>query len=351
MECFAKDYFSARDRFRAAAVAAGAVQSSLPIAALGPGGEALSIDFAWLGAPDAGKLLIHCSGLHGVEGFAGSAIQIQLLQKSLSIAGDCGLVLVHCLNPYGMSWLRRANEQNVDLNRNFIFTARPPQVSAAYARLDPFLNPPYPPRYDGFYFKLGYNLLRYGYAPLKAAIACGQYAFPKGLFYGGQRLERGPADYCNWLTAQLPKPQRLLVVDVHTGLGTAGQESLLHSLAATPAAELGDWLAAEVSSDLQENDVLGYRTTGGHEELYRALFPQCPIDFITHEFGTRPSLQVFKALRAENQWHHFGAGGLNHSTKQQLKAAFCLAGEDWRQRLVERGQTLVVRGLEMLAAL
>lgn len=27
--------------------------------------------------------------------------------------------MVHVLNPYGMAWLRRVNENNVDLNRNF----------------------------------------------------------------------------------------------------------------------------------------------------------------------------------------------------------------------------------------
>ncbi len=350
MDCFSEDYFSARDKFRGAARETGAEQDSIALAARGPGGEALSIDFAWRGAPAARRVLIHCSGLHGVEGFAGSAIQVQVLRQLPVIAGDCALLLIHCLNPFGMSWLRRANEQNVDLNRNFIFAARRPEASATYARLDPLLNPPFPPRWDGFYLQLIYNLLRYGYGPLKAAIACGQYSYPRGLFFGGQQLEEGPGNYRNWLLQRLPNPQRLLVLDVHTGLGAAGQESLLHSLAATPADELGERLGAVVSADGQENKVLGYRTIGSHEKLYANLYPGCRIDFITHEFGTRPSLQVLSALRAENQWHHFGSGDLNHSAKQRLRQVFCPAESDWQRRIVARGQALVHKGLDLLAA-
>lgn len=351
MILFSDDYSAARTGFRAAASAAGARLSSLAIDAQGPGSEPLSIDIAWLGDGSAKKVLIHCSGLHGVEGFAGSAVQWQLLQQPPSLEADCALILIHILNPFGMSWLRRVNETNVDLNRNFIFAGRPRQmVAEAYVRLDPLLNPVYPPRCDFFYLKVLYSLLRYGYAPLKQAIACGQYAFPRGLFYGGGKLEQGPQLYHDWLTEQLHDPQRLLVLDLHTGLGAPGQESLLRSLAATPAAELSDWLGAEVSSEQQNNKVLGYRTSGSHELLYHKLFPRCRIDFITHEFGTWPSLPVLQALRAENQWHHFGAGGLDHPAKQRLKEAFCLPAESWRQRIVERGSALAIRGLKMLAA-
>lgn len=30
------------------------------------------------------------------------------------------LIIAHVVNPYGMSWRRRWNENNVDLNRNFL---------------------------------------------------------------------------------------------------------------------------------------------------------------------------------------------------------------------------------------
>jgi len=117
---FAPDYTTARERFRAAARRIGAGLHALPLAAVGPIGETLTIDIAWLGPADARAALLHTSGLHGVEAFAGSAVQHALLNDPPAIAPGCALVLVHVLNPWGMAWLRRTNENNVDLNRNFL---------------------------------------------------------------------------------------------------------------------------------------------------------------------------------------------------------------------------------------
>ena len=46
---FSSDYRTARERFRAAAQAAGAALHALALDAAGPRGEALTIDIAWLG--------------------------------------------------------------------------------------------------------------------------------------------------------------------------------------------------------------------------------------------------------------------------------------------------------------
>src|SRR6185503_8493082 len=130
--------------------------------------------------------LVHSSGLHGVEGFAGSAIQLQLLDNLPALAPDTALVLVHILTPYGMAWLRRVNENNVDLNRNFRgdepYSGAPP----AYAKLNSFLNPASPPSADLYYAKAVFLILRYGMAALKQSVVGGQYEYPKGLFFGGK---------------------------------------------------------------------------------------------------------------------------------------------------------------------
>ncbi len=93
------------------------------------------------------KYILHISGTHGPEGFAGSAVQSAMLEylyenkvynnlehcsrvDSVSNAtivdetcletGLPTIVFVHALNPYGMANNRRFNEDNVDLNRNFL---------------------------------------------------------------------------------------------------------------------------------------------------------------------------------------------------------------------------------------
>ena len=109
---FAPDFKTAQLRFRAAVAARGGELARLPLAATGPDGAALSIDIAWFGAQSPRRVLVHSSGLHGVEGYAGSAIQLQWLDEGLpALAGDAAIVIAHILNPYGAAWLRRVNEK------------------------------------------------------------------------------------------------------------------------------------------------------------------------------------------------------------------------------------------------
>src|SRR5437868_6038091 len=97
---FSGDYSTARRRFQDGAKRAGAALESLKMDAKGPSGEDLAIDIAYLGAEDPRRALLHSSGIHGVEGFAGSAIQLQLLQDPPALAKDSALIIVHILNPY-----------------------------------------------------------------------------------------------------------------------------------------------------------------------------------------------------------------------------------------------------------
>ena len=70
------------------------------------------------------KLLLHISGTHGVEGFVGSAIQSHVLKNYTHEPRGPTVIFVHALNPFGMKYMRRANQNNVDLNRNALFTTQ-----------------------------------------------------------------------------------------------------------------------------------------------------------------------------------------------------------------------------------
>src|SRR5919198_1002539 len=204
-EYFSESYAVARERWLAAARTRGARIETLPLAAPGPDGSKLGIDIAWLGDSGPERVLVHSAGLHGVEGLAGWAIQLALWERFPVPPAGAAVIFVHVLNPYGMAWLRRANENNVDLNRNFIEAHAPrPQTSEAYRRLDPLLNPRSAPSRDAFLLRAGLVALRHGMAPLKQAIAQGQYEFPKGLFYGGATPDARPRAYIGWIA-----PERL----------------------------------------------------------------------------------------------------------------------------------------------
>ena len=254
------------------------------------------------------------------------------------------MILVHALNPYGMAWLRRANEVSVDLNRNFLLEgAAYSGAPASYRKLDSLLNPPSPPSRDLFAMKALLVILRHGFAGLVQAVAGGQYDFPKGLFYGGDRLQQGPRLYRDWLQSRLPTFQQLLVIDVHTGLGKDRQESLLHSLAATPSKMLATRLGRTVTPSHAQAGIPDYSVQGGHQQLYRQLYPDTAIDFITEEFGTRKALTVLTALREENRAHHYGEGDVCHPAKRRLKETFCPPSQLWRRSVLCRGADLARR--------
>jgi len=137
---FSTTYREARAHFLAAASACGAQVHSHTLPIPGAQGETLAMDVAIHGPADASKVLMTTSAVHGIEGFCGSAIQTGLLHD-LALAPDVAVVHVHAVNPHGFSHVRRVNEDNVDLNRNFIDFSQPLPVNADYADIHALLLP------------------------------------------------------------------------------------------------------------------------------------------------------------------------------------------------------------------
>ncbi len=339
---FSPDYAVARDRFRDAARTAGASLDALSIEARGPRQEPLTIDIAHFGTRDARSVLVHTSGLHGVEAYAGAAVQLAALEAPPSPPEGCALVLVHVLNPYGMAWLRRTNENNVDLNRNFLRRdERWEGAPALYPRLDPLLNPPSPPARDGFRLRLALAALRHGLPASRQAIAEGQYDFPRGLFYGGKALESGPRQYLDWLSRNLARAARLFAIDLHTGLGRRGEESLFvePGVNTTSTADLERALDRRLIDPATGR--AAYQIRGGLGGALSQALPGVRADFVLQEIGTRPALAVLHALREENRWHHYGTADLRHPAKHALLEALCPTAAGWRRRAVGHGLSLL----------
>jgi len=342
---FSPDYFSARTRFRESAGSRGARLLALPMTAKGPNAEELTIDIAWFGSESPRRLLLHSSGLHGIEGFAGSAIQLQLLENVPTLPPDAALVVVHILNPYGMSWLRRVNENNVDLNRNFRTEGSYAGAPPTYANLDPFLNPRSRPTYDFFFSKAACYVFRYGLTPVKQSVAGGQYEFPHGLFFGGKQLEEGPRIYEAFLNERAASTQKAIVIDVHTGLGEFAEDSLL--VESDDYTRLRNIFGERVTA-LDPDEGSAYRIEGGLQSMIFRVFSKTRPTFVGQEFGTYSNIKVLHALREENRWHHYGDGNLDHPTKHTLTETFCPADESWRETVLKRGQEVVERALEEL---
>ena len=151
--------------------------------------EELATDVVRLGPEDADRVLFSMSATHGVEGFCGSAVQTGALRSGLYDARSDGMavVLIHAINPYGFSWLRRVTHENVDLNRNHIDHGRPYPANPGYEALKDALCPGEwnDETRAATRALLGAYAARHGAMALRSAISAGQYSHPEGLFFGG----------------------------------------------------------------------------------------------------------------------------------------------------------------------
>lgn len=306
----------------------------------GPRGEALAIDIAWLGAARPRHVFLHTTGIHGIEAYTGSAVQLALLDAPPSPGPDEAVILVHVLNPYGMAWLRRANENNVDLNRNFLVSGEAwSGAPALYRVLDPLLNPKSAPARDGFPVRAATLAVRHGFHRVKQAIAEGQYEYERGLFFGGHRLETGPRLFCEWLREHIAYAAYVFALDLHTGLGRRGTDTVMvEAGAVTAPAALGNALGRNLVDPAQPS--VAYTVRGSLGAALPHLLPRARIDFALQEIGTWPPLKLLHALREENRWHFYGDGSLTHMTKLRLREALCPSAIDWRRKAVTRGMGL-----------
>ena len=357
MTYFSADYFIARSRWRAAASQLGCRLESHPINAPSPSDEPLTIDVAILGNPLAHKTVVISSGLHGVEGFFGAAIQLALLTEYLTATNlptDVAVVMIHLLNPFGCAWYRRWNEDNIDLNRNFLVGDEVYQGAPAdYPLLDSFLNPQSPPqRLEPFLLKSLGLISRYGMSTLKNTLPVGQYEFPQGLFFGGKDRSQTQKILTAHLRRWLGLSTRVFHLDFHSGLGKWGTYKLFSKLNSDhPRCQLLYDYFDRANILTVDAQAAAYQPLGGLENWCRASFPDLTYDFLLAEFGTYSMLRVLKALRAENRAHWWGnpEDKSYRAAKQELLEVFNPQSKKWRDLVIEQGIDLCLAGIELVS--
>jgi hypothetical protein len=352
---FSADYADARRKFLDAATAAGARLRRYDSPARGPAGEPLSTDTAWIGARDAGAVLMTMSGTHGVEGFCGSGIQVGSFAAGLhrELPPGVALLAVHAINPYGFAWLRRVTEENVDLNRNFVDHARPLPENREYDLLADAICPS---AWDDAARAAAWARLdafgrERGAAALQQAMTGGQYRHADGIFYGGQAPTSARRTLERILADELGAARRLAVIDFHTGLGLYGYgEPII--MARTDAPEFararewfGDAITSPLSGSSTSADVVGVNLYG----IARAL-PEAELTGVGLEFGTIAWRDVLDALRGDNWLHAHGdpASPQGRAMKRVIRDAFYCDRDDWKAMLLEQGaarQRQAMRGL------
>lgn len=348
MTYFSDTYDTARKRFLMAAAAAGAKLESHAHPLPGPRGERLSMDIARIGPMAARKVLLTFSATHGVEGFCGSAVQSGWFEsgQAAELPEGVALIAVHGVNPYGFAWLRRVNEDNIDLNRNFVdFDAGLPG-NDGYGRYHDLFCPP-----DWSDAIAQENLAacetlkqEIGERAYRSAHSGGQYSHADGIFFGGSAPSWSRRVIEEALMPSLRDVATLAVIDFHTGLGPTGygERISMHAPGSRGAGLLNAWYGTDFTST-KTGTAVTVELSGTLLDCLERGLPATAVGAVALEFGTVDNKHVQLAVRADN-WLHKQArdegGVLDHpqgfAIKRDLRAAFDPQEETWRDAVWAR---------------
>lgn len=278
------------------------------------------------------RLLILTSGIHGIEGFTGSALQRYFLENNFFGLKDenLGILIIHGINPYGFKYKRRVTENNVDLNRNFdtdthLFQTENP----GYATVMRFLNPKVPYSWPSFLAHAVFNILKYGMDNLRKAILRGQYQFPDGIFFGGKGFEPQVTIIRNLVEEVGTSFEEVLLVDLHTGYGQRGKLHLFGDRSKFINLDHMKKVFKDLPIDYgQEKDF--YSVTGGFTVFMAKLFHEkAKFAGICFEFGTIDSHKTKGSLDSLYRMIN------EKQDKELFEEMFYPSSPEWRKTVVE----------------
>jgi len=335
---FPHDYREARHAFIAAAEAADlGVTSRLHPSEKGADGKPLFLDTTTIGERDAKTALLLISGTHGVEGYFGSGVQTGLLRDGLAKRALKGakIVLLHALNPFGFSWDRRVNEDNADINRNFADFKNPPR-NAAYDELADAikLNDLTRETMKAANAKLRAYSDRHGSFKLQEAISTGQYNHADGIYFGGARESWSQAMLKDVFREELKGVQKLVAIDFHTGLGEHGAaEMITEDLPGSDAYRRAKAMWGESLQSSEAGESVSPPLQGTLDKAVTHWMRGKELTFAALEVGTRPTRDVFNALRRDNWLHQHARPNDPEwaAVKREIRDAFYPDTADWKR--------------------
>ena len=222
----ASSYFQARKTFLdAVAMHRADIVSIEHPGALGPAGDQLYMDWALIGNAEARSTFVVTSGTHGIEGYAGSAVISRWLERTDPGTFDAiKLILVHAVNPWGFAHGQRVNENNVDLNRNFIDFCHIPE-NPGYDELHPalLLDQWSEEALANAFAAMDRFRSQHGEKAFSDAFNGGQYAHADGIFYGGREPQWSNLTFRKTLREVVGNAENVHLLDLHTGIGPFGR--------------------------------------------------------------------------------------------------------------------------------
>jgi len=316
----------------------------------------LSIDWLWARANNKKTLVIISTAEHGLEGYVGYAMMKVFVEEFAPRLNpeNTGLLLIHGLNPWGMKYHRKVNENSVDLNRNFVIDENfDSAINPEFHRVKNLINPQTRIQSFGleniwFGGRVIQALFTAGTATVTKATLLGQHHTPNGFYYGGTNYEEGTSVAMELYRRGLEDYQSVIQVDMHTGYGPRDQMSII-------IPPLDPMTSEEISRKFNYPLVLKinaeefYDISGDmgayYYELRNKYFPDRHLFACGFEFGTFGSslLARIRSLRAmvfENQlhWHGTKSEKAEHRIRKEFEELYFPSEAKWREKALADGR-------------
>ena len=261
MYYFSESYSAGRKKFHEVCRRAGLkIEPHINPHANAPAGDELAMDVVWCGPAKAAKVMLITCGTHGLEAGPGAATILKWIEDGVHqhLPDNTAVMIVHGVNPYGWAYSSRTNEDNIDINRNFLDHSVPHPKNTVYGELhDQVISD------DVSHYGLDVSIQKFhDYSRQNGAnaaihgISGGQFTDLQGLSYGG----RSPSWSCETLLKlvreRLIFAKNIVAIDWHTGIGEFAEPFIIirdtkHSKMYNRAA---DWWGGEY---LHCDDIFG----------------------------------------------------------------------------------------------
>ena len=315
----------------------------------------LYIDNIYLPATeDSRNLIVLTTGVHGIEGYIGS-VMLDVFFDEIYPTIDTtstGILVVANVNPYGMKYMRRYNENNVDLNRNFIedWENFDRSSNKEYPKVDKFLQPQGKMgnafwHEVGFFLSLAKEAVFTGADTISDALLTGQYEYPEGVYYGGNGDEKSTT-YLKGVFADCLNGSydNIIHIDIHSGYGPRYNMVIFNSVQdSTTEAEAAEMFGYDyiIATDSEEfyptfGDTTDYfyrlkNSMESDKELYSTCF-----EFGTIGDGFIDSIFSLKYTVDENRQHWYPTD--NAITEQMVREnyyeLFYPTETEWREKTI-----------------
>ncbi len=365
---FSETYDEARGEFLSEVGKLNSVYENMEISKIrvpSKSGLDLFVDYAYIPAQDTNiNLVILTSGIHGVEGYTGSAIQQMVMKEVLSpeLLKSTGLLMVHGINPYGFKVIRRVSENNVDLNRNCAIDPKLYNaVNEGYGNLYGMLNPDKEADHAtnknrNFHLIAVSKIVAESMPVLRQAVLQGQYEYPEGLYFGGEALEPQFKSLKPLFADIMGRYQTVASIDLHTGYGANGVLHLFPNPIDDPKVKqgLGD-LFDGYKIDWGDSDDF-YTINGSFVDWLGSLSEVNTYLPMVFEYGTFDSQKTFGSIKSlhqtllENQGRQFGfkSDKAEEKIMTNFREMYYPSSEEWRTKVIVDTKEIMEQMFEKL---